>query len=230
MDSKAMKHLKQIQKSINELYLFQDQTKSPNPISNQYIGTVVDNTIGLLCSVANSLDKGDRYITFDQWGNWKSLMQAVHRSFFSSLHIAVEAAISDLSIKYGLECHSSIKVRYVKVVEKITGNEPEKEKLIKYFNKCKPSFEDQFNSLLDFAKFDDSRKKIWRLYFKGLTILRNKASHSDVTLSAAEIKSLKEGGFTVVISSLQELKINTRIYAQIVKHILDFYCELNKGL
>ncbi|MEE8125986.1 MAG: hypothetical protein V3T42_09255, partial [Nitrospirales bacterium] len=86
-------HLKRIQEALDELILLQDRTRDPNPIAHQYIGTIVDNTIGLLTAPANSLDKGCRNVTFSDDENWLSLMTAVHRSFLSSLHTAVEMSL-----------------------------------------------------------------------------------------------------------------------------------------
>lgn len=229
VDNEAKKHLKAITISIQELTSFQDRTRTPNPIMHQYIGTVVDNTVGLLCSAANSLDEGCRHIIFDQMKNWVSLMQAVHRSFFSSLHIAIEKEFLDLCAGIDLTAESSIRKRYIKVVNEISGNEPQKQKLLSYFNKCEPSFHDLLNALLKIVRINKYKKKIWRQYFKALTILRNKASHSDVTLSSSEKQSLNEGGFSVAVSRDGKIQMNSRMYAQIIKHILDFFDEANQS-
>lgn len=226
LDNESKKQLKAITNSIDELMNFRDRTKAPNPVTHRYIGTIVDNTLGLLCSVANSLDKGCRKITFDQMENWTSLMQAVYRSFFSSLHIAIEKALLETNVK----AESSEGKRYIKIINEICENEPQKKELLEYFTKRTPSFSDLLDALLKDKKMNSNKKTIWRKYFKALSILRNKASHSDTKLSDIQRQSLIDGGFKVCVSQHGELQANTNMYAQIVKYVLDFLDEMNQDL
>lgn len=75
------KHLQRILEAVDELTAFHSRTAAPAPMPHQFVGTVVDNTVGLLTAPANALDGGARAIRFSDHANWLSLMQAVHRSF-----------------------------------------------------------------------------------------------------------------------------------------------------
>ena len=88
-------HLEHILASLDELLLVSKKTSAPSDNCFQYLGTTVDNTLSLLTAPANSLDDGHRRLIFNDDKNWVSLMQAVHRSFLSSVQIAVEKALTE---------------------------------------------------------------------------------------------------------------------------------------
>ncbi len=220
------KHLNAINKSIDELRKFQDRTRSPKPIPHQYVGTVIDSTVGLLCSCANSLDRGGRTIIFSDFDNWLSLMKITHRSFYSNLHVAVELGIKHLCKERNLSPESSVGKRFLNKIAKIKCTEKEIRALQKYFSMLEPSFIDHVNILLKHSSLSIERKKIWRQYFNALTILRNKASHSNSRLTNNQSDCLLEGGFSVMVSRNNELQMNTRQYSQLASHILEFFDEI----
>lgn len=219
-------HLNGINKTINSLLQFQERTKSPNPIPHQYIGTMIDNTVCLLCSAGNSLDNGNRLIKFSDQRNWISLIKTIHRSFFSSVHTALECGIIEECVYRNITVESSEKKRYVKILENLDSDDPNVKKLRAYFEKRKPSFKDYLNKILVSSKMNNERRKIWISLIDGLSIIRNKASHSDPSLSEHEREILQNGGFAVMISQSGELHMNPQYYPQTVQFILDFWDEL----
>lgn len=221
-------HINNINESIQELRQFHERTVSPSPIPHQYVGTIIDSTIGLLCSAGNSLDNGNRNITFsDPARNWVSLMGIIHRIFFSMLHISFELGITKVCERLKLETISSESKTFLDILNKInTEDTIELEKLKKHFKKKKPSFQDRLNTILNRSKLAKDRKNTWRNFFKAITILRNKVSHSDTSLSQEERDLLKNGGLGVVVSAAGELQLNARLYAQAGKYVLDFWDEL----
>lgn len=225
-------HIHHIDEAINELGNFHDRTVSPNPIPNQLIGTVVDSTISLLCIAANSLDGGARNIQFDEpANNWVSLMLIIHRSFFSMIHAYFEYGITKICEKLKIEVKASVPEQYLKILEEIkkeSTNEIRLKELINYFERerKRPSFTDYLNAVLKKSGLDKDRQEVWRNFFNGLRILRNKSSHSNTTLLQNEIEILRKGGMAVVVSSSETLQFNTRMYAQITNLTLDFWNEL----
>src|SRR5579884_1243306 len=87
-------HLDSIVAAMEELLRISRRGAAPASIPSQYIGTIIDNTAALLTAPANALDQGNRHVTFSEPANWLSLMQALHRSFFASILIAVEAGLA----------------------------------------------------------------------------------------------------------------------------------------
>jgi hypothetical protein len=222
---KMNNHLNSINIAIQELQKFQDQTKHPNPTPKQYIGTIVDNTLGILCSTANSLDGGCRRITFSETRNWVSLMQAVHRSFYSSIHSALELGIIEECKSRDLNVPSSIRKKYLNILNKF---EEDKDitKVKKYFEGMKPSFKDYLNSILTISDLDNLKKQQWRDFLECLTIIRNKTSHSTPELTTSEADRLRNNGYGVMLSDENTLQTNPQHYHQVVKHILEFWDDV----
>lgn len=226
------KHIKEIDRSIGELLTLQDRTKAPAIIQNQFIGTVIDNTVCLLTAPANSLDKGNRHVTYDKSENWISAMQAVHRSFYSSIHLAIEKALDEFCKEKSVKVESSIKKEYEREFLKLKRNldETTEPLVAKFFDKMsrslRPNFDDYLQTALEISSIKKDRKKMWRKFYDALTILRNKSAHSDPNLTDNEVQRLKDGGYGALVSTNNQLQINPRNYFQIAFHTLDFFDEL----
>lgn len=180
---------------MRELGALQRRTVSPAPLPHQFIGTVVDNTIGLLTAPANALDGSCRRVTFSEDTNWLSLMQAVHWSFLSSIHRATEKALSELCQAENLQV-------------------PAAEHRIR-----RASFNDYLEAVLKTRSLENDA---WREFFSALSILRNKVSHSQVELSELEKGKLRGGGLGECIDASGNLQFKPERYLHVTKKILDF--------
>lgn len=225
----ATKHLQRILEAVDELMAFHTRTVAPAPIPHQFVGTVVDNTVGLLIAPANALDGGARAIRFSDDSNWLSLMQAVHRSFFSSLHLAIEAGLVALCRERGVTARNRLREGMQSAVEQIENAAGTNETvhrgvkhLYAYLKTQRPGFDDYLEAVLDTTSLARKTKTQWRRFFRALSIVRNKASHSDVSLTEPERKALVDGGCEVMISPSGELVMNPRMYAQFVTFALQF--------
>jgi hypothetical protein len=223
------RHIEVIDEAIAELLTLHARTAEPAPLPHQYVGTIVDNTIGLLTAPANSLDRGARHIGFEQNENWLSLMQAVHRSFFSSLHTATEKALADICTKRGVQVTSRLQTASEKALTELIPELPQTpnahrvlKNLRKLFRTVHPGFDDYLNSALGTSAIPPSAQVTWRKFFRGLSIVRNKVSHSDPTLSLAEISDLRAGGFSFMVKEPDTLVMNPRMYFQSATFTLDF--------
>lgn len=216
-------HLQHIQSSLKELKELSVRTSEPSAKAFGYLGTVIDNTCGLLTAPMNSLNSECCKIIYSDDKNWLSLMQAVHRSFFASIIIAVEAALSEEYRTVPIQNKQEVEALINDLSDKLSKKQM---KILKNLIPKKPGFNDYLENVLkqNNTMLED-RKKIWRKYFRCLTTLRNKASHSDPILTDTERKHLLENGFETVVNGHQ-LQLNTRIYAQVCNHIVQFFQEL----
>jgi len=105
--------------AIEELRPLSAEYAAPAPECVQFLGTIVDNTLGLLTVPANAIDHGARQVRFENPRHWLSLMQAVHRSFFSSVHTATEAGLAAICRQHGIEVKSTLRARAEKIVERL---------------------------------------------------------------------------------------------------------------
>lgn len=199
----------------------------------QYIGTCVDNTLVLLTSVANSIDRGSRSISFSEEHNWHSAMKAVHRSFYASIITCAEKACSDLCEEKGLEVESGRARTSKKLCAMLESAGIEDVDLLRRIQKqivsfagSKPNFADYINTVIKSSSMVSGRAKMWKKYFAALHTVRNKASHSNPALSENEVKLLKASGFVALVSPANELQLNPKNYKQICEHALLFFKEV----
>ncbi len=217
-------HLKRILEALDELVLLQDRTKAPNPIAHQYIGTIVDNTIGLLTAPANSLVKGSRNVTFSDDKNWVSLMQAVHRSFLSSLHTAVEISFERILEDQKIKAENKQQKKYKEKLKTFKSiNEKLEAFITKIIEGIPLNFRDKLDAVLELTSLNKKEKGTWRKFFIGMTILRNKVSHSNSTLTQQEQEDLKQGGLKALVLKNGNLQVNPRMYKQFAEFSLNFF-------
>jgi hypothetical protein len=223
-------HLTRIEESLAELQTFHPRTAAPAAMPHQLIGTILDNTIVLLTAPANSIDRGSRNVVFSDSRNWLSAMQAVHRSFFSSLMSATEAGLAFVCAAHNAVVESSQRKKMMGIVEAIERSAAaanvelrELKQLRKSIPPDRPIFTDYLESVLKLSSISDSDKKVWRHFFRALSIVRNKASHSDTTLSEQERTDMRAGGCATMISPQGDLVLNPRMYAQVADFVLRFF-------
>ena len=222
-------HVTNIDEAIDELSKLYPRTSSPAPLPHQYVGTVVDDTFVLLMAPANALDRGRRQAYFTNTENWLSLMQAVHRSFFASLHLATERGLESICEAEAISVGSSTARRFERELNKLTEliSEEAMLKRLKRLAKCvplsRPTFDDHLNAVLAWSKLPKDTKRAWRLFFQALSIVRNKMSHSDPSLSGKEKQKLLDALFHPMISNDGDLVANPRMYNHVVCAVLDFF-------
>ncbi|CAI8804767.1 HEPN_RiboL-PSP domain-containing protein [Pseudomonas sp. IT-P74] len=229
-------HLHAIDTSIAELKDLERRTIAPASIPHQFIGTMVDNTMVLLTTPANILDQGGRSFSCTGFETWISLMQAVHRSFYSSILLATERALKFICDEQNLEVNSRRKLKHdvlLDIIQANIQNSPAASKAVAELKKQnkhnRPDFSDYLECALDATNLDKETIVKWRKFFRALSIARNKASHSNTALTEAEKADLRDGGFALLISDTGIFVTNPRNYAQASILVLDFFDELQKG-
>ncbi len=228
-------NLTDIVESLNELELLSPTLGAPASVQKQYIGTCVDDTLVMLTGVANSIDGGGRHITFSDEASWHSAMKAVNRSFSNSIVSHTEKACADWCAAKGITVESRRLKKGQKLCELVRNASITDESIVQRLEKgildlagSKPAFSDYVNTVIENSNVGSERAKMWRKFFKALSTPRNKASHSDVTLSQHEVDELRASGFGALISSEGELQLNSRHYKEICGHVLLFFEELAK--
>ena len=223
-------HLNGIEKAIEELMVFHDRTAAPAPIQHQYIGTIIDNTVALLMAPANSIDGGSRRVTFSENRNWLSLMQAVHRSFFASIQLATEVGLEQFCKEQSVCIEARQGRKMLAHVQKIEDSGAavgdalsSVASLRRHFEAYRPMFSDCLEAVLSATHLTNKDKKVWRRFFRALSIVRNKASHSDTSLTENERSELGAGGCAPFVAEDGTLIMNPRMYAQVVHFTLQFF-------
>lgn len=154
-------------------------------------------------------------------------MQAVHRSFFSSIHTAVEKALSEQCTFVDIKNKKKVDSLVEELGDKLTKTQ---KRVIKSLSPKKPSFNDYLDAALKKnGTIPEHRKTAWRKYFNCLSVVRNKVSHSDCALNHNERELLMQNGFSPLVNGT-ELQINSRFYSQVCNHVIQFFQELGYTL
>lgn len=224
-------HLKHITAAMDELLQISGRGAAPASEQAQYIGTVVDNTLALLTSPANALDRGDRHVTFDESTNWLSLMQAVHRSFFASILIAVEAGLAVVCQEHRTVVISGTRKKADAIAARIeTKVDPllvETElRDLRRLGSAQPTFNDYLDHVLAARQIAPERRRLWWRFFRAMSIVRNKASHALTSLTAQERRDLDAGGCAALIDLEGNLQLTARMYGQVARLAFDFWDEI----
>lgn len=220
-------HLATLEQTIAELLPVSRMTAAPAPNAYQFVGTMVDNTLTLLLGVTNCLDQGNRSIQFSNFRNWISAMQAVHRSFYSSIIMAVEKSLTEYCLEERIQVKSSRLQDADKLIEELSHTLTDKQaKAIRRLAGRDPQFRDYVDTVLRAKLNDQSRRKTWVKYFDALRVLRNKASHSDVSLSDSERETLMNGECGQFVSAEGTLQTNTTTYKYVLDRIFMFYQDI----
>ena len=215
-------HKKRIKEAIEELTPLSDAYGEPAPVTIQYLGTVVDNTLGLLVSALIGMDGQPRRFYFENDSAWLSFMQSVHRSFFASTLLAVEAALDDVCKRNGWEIKSQSQEKATRLARNLSHKLTDADqKKIRELAPRHPTFSDALESVLKQMTWERELKKRWRKYFRALTIMRNKSAHFAQPLTLAERQDLRAGGFGAAIGN-GYVVANPRMFRQVCDHISEF--------
>jgi len=223
------RNLEVIDETISKLITMIPETSPPASIPRRYIGTIIANTATLLTAPANLLDRAGRFVASSLPAEeFKSSIQSVHRSFYTSLIQALELALKEICRLKDIEITAHNKTKRDKLYDQIApsvGNSGDAYKALKKLQKynTKSHFEaaDYLNAALSATNLDDLQNKRWRAYFRALTIVRNKSSHSDTSLSEGEKTELRNGELGECVSDDGVLVINPTMYLSNLTRVLE---------
>lgn len=222
------KYLPYVEKAYDDLIKLRQSLTGKTEIAHRYIGTVISNTAALLTAPCNSIDEGKRKVIFSDDSEIFSLIQAIMRSFLSSLHATAEIGIEKILEDRQIEVVSSFKKTKEKKFAKFQDvSEEVKEFVTKIIERYKPSFEDKLNEVIKQTSLNNEDRQKWRKFFQGLTIARNKASHSDPSLTEGEKETLLDGDLSILVTEEGDLQVDPRIWHQLAEKTLDFFENVN---
>ena len=207
-------HFPVLMDAVHQLRRFSERAIEPAPYYHSFLRTLSNSVLPLL-GVTMVLTAGGNFraeckvtrAAFDfeipDDEIWGHVMDLVHRSFYSTLGIAVEAMCKGYCDARG---------------KAVSASRPPR-----------PSeFMDYVNAALHASALREDRKTHWRSYFEAIRTLRNKSSHYDTTLTAHETGVLRRAGLDHHIGATGHMQTNPANYAPLAHATLDFIRELEK--
>lgn len=198
--------------AVKELYAFSQRATEPGPYHHSYLRTLTNSILPFL-GVMMVLTAGGNFraeckatkahfdfeIPDDEiWGH---TMNLVHRTFYGTLAIAVEAMCKGFCESRG---------------QGIAASRPSR----------MPEFMDYVTSALRACAMPEDRAGHWRAYFEAIRTLRNKSAHYNTLLTDYEQQIVRRAHLDHHIGATGHMQANPAYYAPIAHATLDFAREM----
>lgn len=190
------------------------------------IGNAIATMADLLCYLVGK----NPYFTEVNEPFFHNREAAMHRTFFSDMHVATEDGLRKIIKEHDFEVLvnkiEQAKSIVKKIETKVVGHTVIASELkeIMILVGSHPTFNDYLNSILNNVKgLDKEYKHSCRVYFDAVSIIRNKVSHSDMTLSENEKTKLIGAKFKNAISKNGELQMTFEGYKFLIADIVQFF-------
>ncbi len=229
-------HIKKLKESIVNLQGIEKILVKKNP-NHSFLYSVIGNAGSGMIELLLYLEgKNPYYNQFDDkfYNNRQATM---HRVFFGDLHVAVEEGLRKIITEQKLTIITSKVLMANNIVNKISSKLSDmtaiKHELteIKKLASNHPTFNDYLNTVLNHIKrLSNKYKKASRVYFDGLSIIRNKVSHSDMSLTDIEKQKLKNAKLGNAISKDGLLQMTFEGYKFLVGDVIRFFDTLYANL
>ena len=214
-----------LQKILNVL-----QLKKP---SHTFLFPTIGNALVSMTDLLIYLEgKNPYYPSFDE-PLFNNRQAAMHRSFFGDLHAGVEEGLRKIIDDNKFEVSVSREDLAVGIVKSIRDKLGDTKLISEELGKItklggtRPTFNDYLNTVLDnIPGLGKKYHKAARIYFDGLSIIRNKVSHSDMSLTDDEKKRLIDAKLGNTISKDGDLQMFPEGYKPLIKDAIRFFDNL----
>ena len=218
--------------SIVDLQKLQKVLLIKNPVYlflNPVFGNVIASMVDLLAYFER---KNPYYTDFDETF-FNNRQAGMHRAFFTDLHVTTEEGLREIIDKNNFRVVISKQKLAEKIVKNIKQSLKNTKNIDKELEKINDlggnftTFNDYLNAVLKNIPLDKQYKLACRVYFDALNIIRNKVSHSDMSLSEKEKEKLIKAKFKNAISPKGELQMTFEGYKLLLIDIIKFFDTLN---
>lgn len=228
--------IEKLKKEIKELNNIQKLLGFKNP-SHKFLDPTINNAIASMVDLLVYLEGRNPYYkrVNNDFCNYRQT--AMHRAFFSDLHIGVEEGLREIIENNNLVIAVSKQKHALTIVQKIRNKIPdtltvskELEEILQLAGNY-PTFNDFLNTVLNgIASLKERYRIDCRIFFDGMNIIRNKVSHSDFKLSDQEKDKLKKAKLGKVIASDNNLQMTFEGYKLLLGDIIRFFDTLYASL
>lgn len=224
--------LQKLKEEIGNLKKIQDQLLVNGSLYN-FFHPLLNITVATMADLLCYLEGKQPYLNLFNEDFFNNRLAVMHRAFFADLHITIEEGLGRI-IKY-----RNFKIEVSKYKQAASIIENIKLKLIDYsfinrefrdimrLGGNHPTFNDYLNTVLkNVEELDKQYKKSCRLNFDAISIIRNKVSHSDMSLAEEEKRKLIAAKYGPIISPKGELQMTFVWYKYPLIDSIKFFNKL----
>lgn len=229
-------YAQKLKREIVSLQQLQKILLSKNP-SHDFLQPLIGNAIATMADLLCYLEEKHPYLPVFDEAFFHNREAAMHRVFFADFHVATEDGLRKIIRDQNFKVEVNRSIQAQSIVEKIKSTlkdyslvTSELKKIIKLGGNF-PTFNDYLNTVLNnIADLDAKYKVGCRAYFDAINIIRNKVSHSDMTLNEEEKTKLTNAKFKNAISAKGELQMTFEGYKLLVTDVIRFFDKLSSHL
>jgi len=225
-------YAKKIKKEIVLLQQYQKILRNKNP-NHQFLEPLIGNTIASMVDLVIYLEgKNPYYVEFNE-AFFNNRQAAMHRTFFSDFHVVTEDGLRKIIKKKNFRIVINKQALAFSIIEKIRKKISNHAKIKTELKRIvqlagnHPTFNDYLNTVINSIKsLDQGYIKETRDYFDAVNVIRNKVSHSDMSLTEKEKETLIKGRFKNAVSSQGKLQMTFEGYKNLIRDIIQFFDTL----
>ena len=225
--------IKKIKEGILELQEIQKILINKNP-TYPFLYPTIENAIYAMANLLTYIEEKNPYFTQFNEGYFMNRQIAMHKTFITDLHIGIEDGLRKI-IKENKYSVSVTRAEQAEgIIEAIKKKIPDASKIgaelqsIRNLGGKHATFNDYLNVVLkNIISLTDTYRNSCRMYFDGISILRNKVSHSDIAFSESEVNKLKNAKLgNAVTSDGKGMVFTFEGYKFLVADIIRFFDNL----
>ena len=197
---------KKLKEEIIELQKIQKILLRKTP-TYPFLYPVVENAIYAMTNLLTYVEDKNPFFKIFAEDYFANRNITMHKTFFNDLHIGTEDGLRQIIQKNNFPMTITREEKAKSLVERISNKIKESSKIngelkeILELVGTHPTFNDYLNCVLNnIPSLSTTYIKGCRIFFDGFNIIRNKVSHSDMTLSESEKEKLIKAKLTNAIS------------------------------
>jgi hypothetical protein len=227
------KKLKEEIKSVRELQKILRLKNPSHPFLEPLLGNAIGSMIDLLAYVDG---KNPFYGEFDE-AYFKNRQVTMHRTFISDFHIQTEEGLKEIIKGKGFKVSNSSQKHVESIVNKIIEKLGDVSKIQKELREIAslgakhPSFNDHLESVFtNVSGIKEEYKVAARIYFHGISILRNNVSHPIRIFSDEERKKLTNAKLGKAVDDKGYFVMTFEGYKFLINDIISFFDNVYSNL
>lgn len=225
-------YIKKLKTEIIKLQQLQQILISKDP-PHDFIQPLLGNAVIEMADLTLYLEGKNLYQPVFDEAFFNNRQVSMHRVFFSDLHISTEDGLRKIIKDKKFKVEISRAKQANSIVEKIKSKLPSHSLIESELKKITrlggnhPTFGDYLNTVLNGIKgLSQEYKNECRIYFDAVSIIRNKVSHSDMTLDENEKTKLKAAKYANAISPTGDLQMTFEGYYPLATDVIRFFDNL----